>query len=55
MKIVDLHLNTMRQLKKISKATFDHHVNLPSFNDGVLVLAYDTAHDTLNHMKFKPL
>jgi hypothetical protein len=41
--------------KKLSKATFDHHVNLRSLNDGDLVLAYDIAHDTLNHRKFKPL
>jgi hypothetical protein len=39
--------------KKSSKATFDRHVNLHSFNDGDLVLAYDIAHDTLNHRKFK--
>jgi hypothetical protein len=41
--------------KKSSKATFDRHVNLLSFNDGHLVLAYDIAHDTLNHRKFEPL
>jgi hypothetical protein len=41
--------------KKSSKATFDRHVNLRSFNDGHLVLAYGIAHDTLNHRKFKPL
>ena len=41
--------------KKSSKATFDHHVNLLSFNDGHLILAYDIAHDTLNHRKFEPL
>ena len=33
--------------KKRSKATFDHHVNLRSFREGDLVLAYDIAHDTL--------
>ena len=41
--------------KKSSKATFDRHVNLHSFNDGDLVLAYDITHDTLNHRKFEPL
>jgi hypothetical protein len=41
--------------KKSSKATFDRHVNLRSFNDGHLVLAYDITHDTLNHRKFEPL
>jgi hypothetical protein len=41
--------------KKLSKATFDRHVNLRSFNDGDLVLAYDITHDTLNHRKFEPL
>ena len=41
--------------QKSSKATFDRHVNLRSFNDGHLVLAYDIAHDTLYHKKFKPL
>jgi hypothetical protein len=38
--------------KKLSKATFDGHVNLRSFNDGHLILAYDIAHDTPNHRKF---
>jgi hypothetical protein len=33
--------------KKSSKATFDRHVNLRSFNEGDLVLAYDISHDTL--------
>jgi hypothetical protein len=32
--------------KKRSKATFDRHVNLRSFREGDLVLAYDIAHDT---------
>jgi hypothetical protein len=41
--------------KKSSKSIFDCHVNLFSFNDGHLVLAYDIAHDTLNHRKFEPL
>ena len=41
--------------QKSSKATFDRHVNLCSFNDGHLVLAYDIADDTLNHKKFEPL
>ena len=41
--------------QKSSKATFDCHVNLCSFNDGDLVLAYDITHDTLNHRKFEPL
>jgi hypothetical protein len=37
--------------KKCSKDTFDHHVNLRSFNEGDLVLSYDIAHDTLGHGK----
>jgi hypothetical protein len=41
--------------KKWSKATFDHHINLRSFNDEDLVLAYDIAHDTLGHGKFESL
>jgi hypothetical protein len=41
--------------KKWSKATFDRHVNLLSFNEGDLVLAYDIAHDTLGHGKFESL
>jgi hypothetical protein len=40
--------------KKRSKTTFDRHVNLRSFREGNLILAYDIAHDTfvqgnLNH------
>jgi hypothetical protein len=41
--------------KKQSKATFDCHVKLLSFNEGDLILAYDIAHDTLRHGKFKSL
>jgi hypothetical protein len=41
--------------KKWLEATFDHHVNLRSFHEGDLVLAYDIAHDTLGHGKFKSL
>jgi hypothetical protein len=41
--------------KKWSKATFDRHVNLHSFNEGDLILAYDIAHDTLGHGKFESL
>ena len=41
--------------KKRSKATFDRHVNLLSFNEGDLILAYDIAHDTLGHGKFESL
>jgi hypothetical protein len=41
--------------KKWSKATFDHDVNLRSFNEGDLVLTYDIAHDTLGHGKFESL
>jgi hypothetical protein len=40
---------------KCSKATFDRCVNLRSFNEGDLVLAYDIAHDTLGHGKFESL
>jgi hypothetical protein len=41
--------------KKWSKATFDRHVNLRSFHEGDLILAYDIAHDTLGHGKFESL
>ena len=41
--------------KKLSKATFDRHVNLRSFRKGDLVLAYDIAHDTLGDGKFESL
>jgi hypothetical protein len=41
--------------KKKSKATFDHHVNLQSFNKGNLVLAYDITHDTFINGKFESL
>jgi hypothetical protein len=41
--------------KKCSKATFDHHANFHSFNEGDLMLAYDIAHNTLDHGKFESL
>jgi len=41
--------------KKWSKDTFDFHVNLFSFSEGDLILAYDITHDTLNHGKFESL
>jgi hypothetical protein len=41
--------------KKWSKDTFDLHVNLHSFHEGDLVLAYDITHDTLSHGKFESL
>jgi hypothetical protein len=41
--------------KKWSKATFDRHVNLCSFNEGDIFLAYDITHDTLSHGKFESL
>jgi hypothetical protein len=41
--------------KKLSKATFDRHVNLRSFHEGDLILAYDIAHDTLGNGKFESL
>jgi hypothetical protein len=41
--------------KKWSKATFDCHVNLHSFNEGDLMLAYDIAHDTVDYGKFESL
>ena len=41
--------------KKWSKSTFDHHVNLLSFSEGDLELAYDISHDTLDHGKFDSL
>ena len=40
---------------KWSKSTFDRHVNLHSFNDGDIVLAYDITHDILSHGKFESL
>jgi hypothetical protein len=40
---------------KQSKATFDRHVNLHSFHEGDLVLAYDITHDTLGHGNFESL
>jgi hypothetical protein len=45
----------MRHPKNGQKATFDRHVNLRSFNEGDLVLAYDIAHDTFGHGKFESL
>jgi hypothetical protein len=41
--------------KKWSKASFDHHVNLRSFHEGDLILAYDISHDTFGHGKFESL
>jgi hypothetical protein len=41
--------------KKQSKATFDRHVNLLSFHEGDLILAYNIAHDTFGHGKFESL
>jgi hypothetical protein len=41
--------------KKWYKATFDRNVNLCSFNEGDLILAYDISHDTLGHGKFESL
>jgi hypothetical protein len=41
--------------KKWSKATFDHHVNLPSFNEGDLVLSYNITHNTFGHGNFESL
>jgi len=41
--------------KKHSKSIFDFHVNLHSFNEVDLVLAYDISHDTLDHGKFESL
>jgi hypothetical protein len=41
--------------EKRSKATFDRHVNLRSFHEGDLVLAYDISHDTFGHGKFESL
>jgi transposase InsO family protein len=41
--------------KKWSKATFNHHVNLRSFNEGDPVLAYDISHNNLSHGKFVSL
>jgi hypothetical protein len=41
--------------KKWSKSTFDRHVNLLSFNEGDLILAYDISHNTLGHGKFESL
>jgi hypothetical protein len=41
--------------KKLSKATFDRHVNRRSFHEGDLILAYDITHDTFGHGKFESL
>jgi hypothetical protein len=41
--------------KKWSKATFDRHVNLLSFNEGDLILSYDISHDTFGYGKFESL
>jgi hypothetical protein len=48
-----LHNNEVA--KKWSKSTFDCHVNLRSFSEGHLILAYNIPHDTLGHGKFKSL
>jgi hypothetical protein len=48
-------LQNNKVAKKQSKATFDQHVNLCSFHEGNLVLAYDIAHDTFGHDKFESL
>jgi hypothetical protein len=45
----------MKQRKKISKAIFKSHVNLHSFNEGDIVLAYDITHKTLSYGKFESL
>jgi len=41
--------------KKCSIAVFDRQVNLRSFKEDDLVLAYDIAHDTLGLGKFESL
>jgi hypothetical protein len=48
-------LKNNEEAKKWSKATFDHHVNLRSFNEDDLILSYDITHDTLSHGKFELL
>jgi hypothetical protein len=48
-------LQNNEEAKKWSKATFDHHVNFCSFNEGDLFLAYGISHDTLRHGTFKSL
>jgi hypothetical protein len=48
-------LQNNESAKKWSKATFDCHVNLHSFNEGDLILVYDIAHNTLDHGKFDSL
>jgi hypothetical protein len=48
-------LQNNEAVKKRSKATFDRHVNLRSFREGDLVLAYDITHDTFGHGKFESL
>jgi hypothetical protein len=45
-------LQNNKVAKKWSKATFDRHVNLHSFNEGDLILTYDLSHDTFSHGKF---
>jgi hypothetical protein len=46
---------TMKQPRNWSKDIFDRQVNLWSFTEGDLVLAYDIAHDMLGHKKFESL
>ena len=41
--------------KKWSKDTFDRHVNLFSFYEGDLILAYNIVHDTFGHGKLESL
>jgi hypothetical protein len=48
-------LHNKKEVKKWLKANFDRHVNLRSFNEGDLDLAYDIAHNTLGHGKFESL
>jgi hypothetical protein len=48
-------LQSNEATKKWFKDTFDCHVNLHSFREGDLILAYDITHDTLDHGKFKSL
>jgi hypothetical protein len=41
--------------KKRTKSTFERQVNLQSFTEGNLVLAYDISHNKLSHSKFESL
>jgi hypothetical protein len=49
------YLHNNEAAKNKTKTTFDLQVNLRSFTEGYLLLAYDISHDTLVHVKFESL